>query len=149
MVIGGDEGVGLALPLRPAGAADAVGVGLGRVGHVEVDHVGHLLHVDAAGGDVGGHQHVELAAAEAVHGPFPCGLGHVALQRHGAVAGALQLLRQALGPVLGAREDDGRDEVVAGQHVLQQGLLARFGGGVEGMFDGGEGARVVHLHHVG
>ena len=41
----------------PAGAADAVDVGLGHLGQVVVEHAGQRLDVQSAGGDVGGHQH--------------------------------------------------------------------------------------------
>ena len=42
---------------RAARAADAVDVGLGHVGQVVVDDVRDAVDVDAARGDVGGHQH--------------------------------------------------------------------------------------------
>jgi hypothetical protein len=41
----------------PAGATDAVDVGFRLVRQFIVDHVGDLIDVDAAGGDVGGNQH--------------------------------------------------------------------------------------------
>ena len=49
-----DCGPGLA---GPTGTTDAVDVGLRLVRQFIVDHVGHVIDVDAAGGDVGGDQH--------------------------------------------------------------------------------------------
>ena len=49
------EGDGLAPPSGPAGAANAVDIGLGHLGQVIVEHVGQLFNVQAPGGDVGGH----------------------------------------------------------------------------------------------
>src|SRR5690606_41170041 len=49
---------------RTTGAADAVDVGLLVLRALVVDHVGDVVDVDAAGRDVGGHEHVDLAGAE-------------------------------------------------------------------------------------
>jgi hypothetical protein len=46
---------------RAARAADAVHVALAVLGRVEVDHVRDAADVDAAGGDVGGHERGDLA----------------------------------------------------------------------------------------
>jgi hypothetical protein len=46
------------------GAADAVHIGLGHVGQVEIDDVGDTVDIDTAGGDVGGDQRADLACAE-------------------------------------------------------------------------------------
>ena len=55
---------GDAVAASAAGAADAVHVGLGRRGHVVVDDVREVLDVEAAGGDVGGDQHIGLPRAK-------------------------------------------------------------------------------------
>jgi hypothetical protein len=47
-----------------AGAPDAVHVRLLVVRALVVDDVGHVIDVDAAGGDVRGHEHVHLAVPE-------------------------------------------------------------------------------------
>ena len=49
----GDEGDRPPGAPDPAGAADPVHVGVGRVGDVVVDDVGDVLDVEPAGGDVG------------------------------------------------------------------------------------------------
>ena len=46
-----------------AGAADAVHVGFGVVRNVVVDHVADAIDVEAARGDVGGDEDVEVAAS--------------------------------------------------------------------------------------
>src|SRR3954452_5744288 len=46
------------------GAADAVDVGLGYVGQVEIDDVRDAVDIDAAGGNIGGDQRADIAGAE-------------------------------------------------------------------------------------
>ena len=46
-------------------SAHAVDVGLGNLGHVEVDHVRDVVHVEATCGDVAGHQDAGGAIAKA------------------------------------------------------------------------------------
>ena len=77
-------------------------------GRVELQHAGHAVDVDAAGGDVGGHEHVHVAPTERTEGPLALALAAVAVDGLGAHAGLVQLLRQPLGAVAGAAEDDGR-----------------------------------------
>ena len=46
----------------PAGAANAVHVVLSVVGQIQVDHVGQLVDIDAAGRQIRGHQHPQGTA---------------------------------------------------------------------------------------
>ena len=108
----GDERDRVAAAAGPAGAADAVHVGLGVGGDVVVDDVADPLDVEAAGGDVGGDEDVELAGLELVDGPLALRLRHVAVDRGGGEAAGPQLLGQRLGLVLGADEDDHPLEVL-------------------------------------
>jgi hypothetical protein len=78
-ILGRHERVGLALTIGAASSPDAMGVSIGRVGHVEVDDVGHLLDVDTSGRDVSRHENVEPTAAKALHRTLPLPLGHIAL----------------------------------------------------------------------
>lgn len=64
----------------PACPPNPVGVGVGGIGEVEVNHVGDFRYVDAVGGDISGHQDVEFAGTETVHGLLTCVLGHIALE---------------------------------------------------------------------
>src|SRR5471030_2995443 len=59
-----------------AGAADAVEVVFRELRQVVVEHVGDRRHVDAAGGDVGGDQDLDLATAQAVQGAVTGALVH-------------------------------------------------------------------------
>ena len=61
--------------------------------------MGDALHVDATGGDVGGHQDPDLAGAEALEGQLAGALGLVAVDRLGAMAAFLELFGNPVGPV--------------------------------------------------
>ena len=67
VLLGRGEARGAAAGFGARGAADAVDVILGDVREIEVHHVADLGDVDAAGGDVGRHQHARLAGLERVH----------------------------------------------------------------------------------
>ena len=90
---------------RPARAADAMHVVLRHVGQLVIDHLRQLLDVEAAGRDFGGDQRGHLSALEHVERFDASGLTLVAVDRGGADAGALELLREPVGAVLGAREN--------------------------------------------
>ena len=145
-VLAGDERMGLPFVFGPACAADAVGVGLGRVRDVEIDHVGHLGDVDAPGGDIRGHEHPEGAATEAVHGDLALALGQVALEAGGLVSLAAQHLGQVLGPVLGAGEHDDRVPGALAEQVQEQGHLAGGGDRIDGVLHGGGRSQMADAH---
>ena len=72
-----EDGVSRATcPTRAAGPVD---VGLDVEGGVVVQHVADAVHVQSAGGHVGGHEYVELAFPQATDGFFTEKLGHVAV----------------------------------------------------------------------
>lgn len=73
------KGEGLAGVLGAAGAADAVDVRIDGRGHVEVDHMRYLGHVDAARGNVGGDEDVVDTVAKVVERLLPPFLRHVSL----------------------------------------------------------------------
>ena len=100
-----DEQDRLARAPRPAGAADAVHVGLGVVGDVEVDDVADAIDVEPAGDDVGGDEDVERAAPELVDLALALLLRHVAVHRLGGEAARLELLGELDRRALGAHED--------------------------------------------
>ena len=62
-----------------------------------VKDVGEVVHVDAPGGDVGGHQHLEVLLLESEHDPVALGLRHFPVQRVGAVTTLQQILGKRLG----------------------------------------------------
>ena len=105
-LLGDDEGHDGAVGARAAGAAAAVDVVL--VGHrrVVVDDQADGVDVDAARRDVGGDQGLRAAGREVRQRARALGLGEVGVDRGGGDALATQGLRDAVGGVLGAREDD-------------------------------------------
>ena len=96
-----DDDAGLA---GPGGAARAVQVGLVVLGRVVVDDDVDVVDVDAAGGDVGGDEHRELARREVGERPLAGALAQVAVDGAGLHALALELLDEAVGAALGAHE---------------------------------------------
>ena len=70
----------------PPGAPDPVDVVLRMGRQLEVHDVRQVLDVEAAGGDVGGHEHPDLAVLEPLEGACPLGLGPVAVDGHGVDA---------------------------------------------------------------
>ncbi|KJL27444.1 hypothetical protein RL72_00414 [Microbacterium azadirachtae] len=92
---------------RAARAAGAVQVRLVLVRDGVVDHVGDVVDVDAAGGDVGRDEHVLLAGLERGHRALALVLAHVAVHAADIEAAVAELVDEALRGTLGAREDDG------------------------------------------
>ena len=99
-VLGDDERDGFALGAGAAGAADAVHVVLGDVRQVEVDDVRQRLDVEAARGDVGGHQHAQLVVLEARERARARVLALVAVDRLGLDAVARSCCARRLAPCL-------------------------------------------------
>ena len=104
-------------------AADAMDVALGIGRQLEVDDMGHALHVDAARGEIGSDQDAGFAAAEIVERLLAGVLRLVAVDRLGAHATVFQRLGDAVGAALGAREDDDPLEALIGQEMIEQGAL--------------------------
>jgi hypothetical protein len=82
-------------------------------GHVVVEDVADVLDVEAAGGDVGGDEDVDLAGLEAVELADPLGLLHVAVDLAGVEAGALEALGELAHRRLAVAEDDRGAHVIA------------------------------------
>ena len=100
-VLGDHEREGVAGGLRPAGAADAVDVVLRVLRHVVVDDVADVRDVEAARGDVRGHEHLEAAVAEAAQGLLAFALGAVGVQHgHGVVVALEQCCATRSAPCL-------------------------------------------------
>ena len=148
MVLGRDQGIGLALALGSARAANAVGVGVRRVRHVKVNDVRHLLHVEAASRKIGRNENIELAVAKAVHGALALALGHIALQGNGTPSGSAELLRQAFGTVFGAGKDDGRDKLVVGKQALEDTDFLALVDRVQRMLNGRGGLGMGEFNHM-
>ena len=96
-----------------AGAADAVGVDVGLLGRVEVDHVRDVVDVEAARGDVGRDERPHLAGVEARERPLALRLALVAVNRDGVDVVAAQLLDEPVGAGLRADEDEREPALLA------------------------------------
>src|SRR3990167_2702397 len=98
------QGDGFAFGACTTGAANAVHVVFGHIGQLVVHHVGQHVDVDATGGDVCGHQHLQVAGLELAQGLCAGALALVTVDGHGRDALLFQVLDQAVGAVLHARE---------------------------------------------
>ena len=135
-----DEQDRLAAATGAAGAADAVNVALGVVGDVVVEDVADSLDVQAARGDVGGDEDVELPSLS-WSGALALLLLDVAVDRRRGEAPRPQLLGQLLGPELGAREDDHRLEGLGFEDAGQRVELVRDADDEVALADVGRGGR--------
>jgi hypothetical protein len=97
-----------------------VHVVLGIERQVVVVDVADAVDVQAARGDVGGHQDLQLALLELLQQRLALLLRHVARQHADPVAGALERARDALDPGLGVDEHHGARAFRARQQAEQQ-----------------------------
>ena len=130
----------VAAAARPAGATDAMDVAFAVEWEVVVDDVADPLHVQAAGGHIGGDDHVELARAQfsTMRSRWFC--GNVTAQGRGPVPLAGKIVGERLGRALGIDENQHAIDRFGLQDAGQHGLLLmraddhetlphRFGGG--------------------
>ena len=113
------------------GAAGTVRVVLEVGRRVEVHDARDAVDVDAARGDVGGHEGLHLAVGERGQRPLALTLRAVAVDGRAPHAALLELLRQRVGAVLGAAEHDGRaghaDDLGSDVHTRRRGRPPRSG----------------------
>src|SRR4051812_31651239 len=107
----------------PRGAADAVDILLRHIGQLEVDDVAHARHIDAARGDVGRDQHLDLAGLELAQRTLTLRLALVAMDRVGGDAGMAKQLHDAVGAMFGAGEDEASLDLRVAEMDRQQRLL--------------------------
>ena len=69
IVVRSQEADGFADGLGSARPADPMNIVLGVAGKVVVDDVGNTLHVDAPGGDIGGHQNPDPSGLKVLQRP--------------------------------------------------------------------------------
>src|SRR5690606_21035918 len=92
------QGVGQSAASGAAGTANTVDVVFGLHGQVVIDGVADALHVDTAGGHIGGNQNAQLAFLQHAQGTGALTLVHVTMQGSGGKA----LVSQAVGQIVGA-----------------------------------------------
>ena len=103
-----------------AGTADAVRIGIDCVGDVVVNNMRDARNINTPCRDVGRNQDLERSVTESVESGLTPVLRQVALQRSGLVPSLFQLLRYALGTMLGARKDQDRPCVGVAQEFQKQ-----------------------------
>jgi hypothetical protein len=106
VVFDGDEGERATRDTIAGGSTDPVGQRFRGIGQLVVDNQTDVAHVQAAGSDVGRHQHIRTLCAEGVHDAVSSALRHVALQLYRLVAKALELFVELLHTMLGPPEND-------------------------------------------
>ena len=147
-LVGGAEGDRRTVEPRAARSADAVHIRLRHLGDVEVDDVRQLLDVNAARGDIGGHQHAAAALLEGRKRGLPGPLRLVPMDRLRRKPGPRQIARDPIGPVLRAGEHQHGDELRVLQQVGEQVALVALVHKIDILADGlhRRGGR-VDLHH--
>ena len=88
-----------------SGAADAVDILVGDIGQFIIEHMADAGDINAARCDVSGDQNADLASAETLQCSSALPLRFVTMDGGGFDAGACQMTHNAVGTVLGARED--------------------------------------------
>ena len=132
-VLGDHDGERIALGLGPAGAANPVNVIFRMLRHVVIDHMADIRNVQPARRDIRGHEHFIPAVAKAFERLLAFLLGAVGMQhRHGVVC-ALQSDGRAVGPVLGAAENNDRIVFHPVEQFQQQVGLLRVGHRIDHM----------------
>ena len=126
---------GFAAVARPAGAANAVHIVFADVGDLVVHHVRQLVNVNAAGGNVGGHQGADIAAFKASQCLRARALAFVAVQCHGRNAVFAQVLGHVVGAKLGACEHQHLAPVALADDVREQGFFLAPAHQVHGLLD--------------
>ena len=106
-----------------ASTADAVYVVFLDVGQLEVDHMGQLVDIQTAGGDIGGDQDAHLVGLEVGQSLGAGVLALVAVNRGSRQAVLFQILGQTVGAVLGPGEDQHLLPGTLGDQVREQSAL--------------------------
>ena len=79
---------------------------LGIVGQIEIHHKFEVIDIDAAGGDIGGHEELEFRLFEFVHHPRPLRLRDPAVEPVGREPLRDQVVCQFIDHALGVAKND-------------------------------------------
>ena len=85
---------------------------LAVVRQVVIENNLHVIHVNAAGGDVGGDEEIKAGFAEFLHDSVAHHLGHVAVEPVGGITLGVEVVHQIIHHALGVAKDDAELEVV-------------------------------------
>ena len=101
------------------GPPDAMHEVFGDLRQIVIHHVRDPFHVNAARRDIGGHQHAVVSVLETLERLVPLALAAIAVDDVGVVAEPFELLRDTVGTMLGAREDQ-EGSLFLAQHLVEQ-----------------------------
>tara|TARA_B100001778_G_C18428958_1_gene556871 strand:- start:54 stop:482 length:429 start_codon:yes stop_codon:yes gene_type:complete len=90
------ERVGQSFASCPCRSANAMDVDFGLIGKIKIEHVGDVLYIDTATGDIGSHEHKHITFFERGKGFGSSGLTLVTMNGIGWNADLAELLRQAV-----------------------------------------------------
>ena len=124
MIVGSDEADCVAHGVRPPRPPDPMDVILRLRRKIEIDDVRDSLDVDAARGDVGGHQDAHRAALEGAQRLQPLTLASIGVQCGRGDARLRKLSRDLVRAVLGPGEHEHRVQGLIAKKVQQQRNLA-------------------------
>jgi len=97
---------GRAVAAGSGSASDAMHVAFGIPGHFIVDDVGNAINIDAAGGDIGGDQRLDVASIKGLEGRLSGALTFVRMHHIDFDAAVAKLPRQAVGAMFCARKHE-------------------------------------------
>ena len=87
------------------GSPDAMHIVFGNIRQIEIHYIGQVININTACCDVGGNQCLQRTLFEIGQRPGSCALAFVAVDGGRFDAILVQLFGEAIGPVLGATED--------------------------------------------
>src|SRR4051812_33557444 len=92
--------------MGPAGPADTMHIILRVHGKIVVHDVGNTVHINAAGGNVGGDKDANVTAFKIFEGTQPLILRTIRVKSGSADAVLFETAREFIGPMLRARKDE-------------------------------------------
>ena len=137
---GRDQGNGNPVLAGAGGAPNAVDENFGAVGQIVVENVGDVVHIQAAGGHVGGDQHLDAVIPKTAHDALAGLLREVAVEHLRRDAAGSEGVCQFVRAGAGADENQGAGDVF---HLEEAGQGGQFFVGVDeviALLDGGDGA---------
>ena len=126
---------GDAFATRAARPSDPVDIGLGRTRHIEVDDMRDMLDVDAARGDIGRDEEVDLGGAHLLHHAVALRLGESAVEREHAVAAPDEALGELVDLDPRPAEDDRERRTLEVEDASERGDLVGARHDVRGLPD--------------
>ena len=105
VIFRGDQCERVARTLGASRAPNAMDVGIRGIGHIVVNDVRDVFHVETARRDIGGHHDLKMAGLEAFEGLLTLTLRAIAMQACDTKASMRDLPGNLIGAMLGTSED--------------------------------------------